>query len=93
MSDQDSDEFPSWEEFQDELTLLRAQFEGLEHILIGQYQLQPGNWQRNFRMFLGFFDSSVDHVLDHMRTQQGVMQMYLEHIETIEGAGHAQTQQ
>jgi len=92
MCEPDSDEFRSWEDFQDELSRLRVCFEGLEHILIGQYGLQPGKWQSNFELFLGLFDTAVDGVLDHMRMQQGVMQMYLEHIEMIEGRGQRQAQ-
>lgn len=84
MCEPDAEDSASWADFQAEFQTLRAFFTGLEHVLISQYGLQPGDWQRNFSLFLGCFDTAVREAVDHMQIQEGLCDTYLEHIESIE---------
>lgn len=84
MREPDAEDSVSWEDFQANFQNLRAFFTGLEHVLIGQYGVEPGDWQRNFSLFLGCFDTAVRESVDHMQLQEGLRDTYLEHIHSIE---------
>ena len=86
MGEFDPENSASWEDFQEKFQTLLACFSGLEHVLISQYGLKPGDWQRNFSLFLGCFDAAGGEAVDHMQTQEGLRDMYLEHIHSIEPA-------
>jgi len=86
MGEPDSENSASWQDFQTQFQNLRAFFTGLEHVLIAQYGVQPGDWQRNFSLFLDCFDTAAREAVDHMQAQEGLRDMYLEHIHSIEPA-------
>ena len=69
----------SWQEFQEEFELLRALFDGLEHVLIGQYGVKPGEWQRNFSAFADFFEITVGDAVGHIRTQADILEIFQNH--------------
>ncbi len=86
MHDSEDPESMTWEDFQEDFQCLRSLFDGLEHVLIHQYSVKPGNWQRNFHTFGKFFDHVTDRALYQIRKQQDMSNLYLEHIEMTEGA-------
>lgn len=81
MSDSELNHAAKCEEFENLFKTLLARFESLEHVLIGQYGVKPGEWQR---IFSDFADSLViAHVdaIDFMQDQANLNRMYLDHIE------------
>jgi len=86
MRESDLENSVSWEDFQERFQTLLTCFSGLEHVLISQYGLKPGDWQRNFSLFFVCFDTAVREAVDHMQTQEGLRDVYLEHIHSIEPA-------
>ena len=78
----------SWEDFQEEFEILMALFAGLEHVLIGQYNLKPGDWQQHFKGFEEFFILATEGAVSHIRMQESLLAIVQDNQSKLKGSIH-----